>query len=173
MELLIRDLLEYTRAAAVSQEERVEPVDGGRVLSDVVLNLRGAIEAAQARVHWEDLPRLLVKEVHLVQLFQNVVGNAIKYRGTDPPVVEVTAAAEPGDMWTISIRDNGIGIDPQFADQVFGIFKRLHRSDQYSGTGIGLAICHKIVHRYGGRIWVESAGEGTGSTFRFTLPGVE
>jgi light-regulated signal transduction histidine kinase (bacteriophytochrome) len=84
--------------------------------------------------------------------------------------VDVTASQE-GSMWTICVHDNGIGINPRYAGQIFGIFKRLHRSDQYSGTGIGLAICQKIVSRYGGRIWVESAGEGSGSTFCFTLPG--
>jgi len=102
--------------------------------------------------------------------FQNVIGNAIKYRGDAAPVIRAGAVYENG-MWRLWVRDNGIAIAPQYAQQVFGIFKRLHPGEKYSGTGIGLAICQKIVHRYGGRIWVESQAAGTGSTFFFTLPG--
>jgi light-regulated signal transduction histidine kinase (bacteriophytochrome) len=106
--------------------------------------------------------------VHLEQLFQNLIGNAIKYRSEAPPQIEISARRSPQE-WTFHVKDNGIGIDPQYAKQVFGIFKRLHSSESYSGTGIGLAICQKIVERYGGRIWVESE-LGKGATFCFTLP---
>jgi light-regulated signal transduction histidine kinase (bacteriophytochrome) len=105
----------------------------------------------------------------LQQLFQNLVENAIKYRSPDrTPVVHVTAERQEGE-WIFAVRDNGIGIDPEYKERIFGLFKRLHTSDEYSGTGIGLAICQRIVDRYRGRIWVESE-PGQGSTFRFTLP---
>jgi light-regulated signal transduction histidine kinase (bacteriophytochrome) len=170
MESLIRDLLAYTRVVTVAEPAQVEPVDTCRVLQIVILNLQGAIEASGARVTWGSLPMLAVDDVHLVQLFQNLIGNAIKYRGEQPPVVHVTADRDEA-MWKVCVQDNGIGVDPRFAGQIFGIFRRLHRNDEYSGTGIGLAICQKIVNRYGGRIWVESTGLGEGSTFCFTLPG--
>ena len=104
----------------------------------------------------------------MLQLFQNLVGNAIKYVGKTPPHVHVSATRQE-DAWLFSVRDNGIGIDPQYKEQIFGLFKRLHRHDEYDGTGVGLAICQKIVERYGGRIWVESE-LGQGADFRFTLP---
>ena len=109
-----------------------------------------------------------MQEIHLVQLFQNIIGNAIKYRGTDKLVIEVGARRDQAD-WEIYVKDNGIGIAPKYQTQIFGLFKRLHNWDNYPGTGIGLAICQKIVERYGGRIWVESTGN-SGATFHFTLP---
>jgi light-regulated signal transduction histidine kinase (bacteriophytochrome) len=115
------------------------------------------------------LPRVPVREVHLEQLFQNLISNAIKYRSDKRPTIRVDAF-EDGPDWTFSVSDNGIGIDPRYSHQIFGVFKRLHRADEYDGAGIGLAICHRIVERYGGRIWVESKA-GEGSTFFFTLPG--
>ena len=109
-------------------------------------------------------------DFHLVQIFQNLIGNALKYRSAAPPVIEIRASAElENGRWLFSVRDNGIGIAPRFHEQVFGLFKRLHSAQQYPGTGIGLAICQKLVERYGGRIWVES-DEGRGTTFFFTLP---
>lgn len=170
MESLIRDLLAYTRVVNIQEPGKVDPVDAASVLEGVVLNLQGAIVASGARITWGALPHLAVEQVHLVQLFQNLIGNAIKYRSAQPPTVDVTAAWDD-HLWKLCIRDNGIGIDPRFAGQIFGIFRRLHRNDEYDGTGIGLAICQKIVHRYGGRIWVESTGQGEGSTFCVTLPG--
>jgi len=107
--------------------------------------------------------------VHLQQVFQNLIGNSLKYRGDAPPRIRLSAKPE-GGMWTLDLADNGIGIDPQYHHQIFGIFKRLHGSRKYAGSGIGLAICHKIVERYGGRIWVESQ-TGRGSKFFLTLPG--
>jgi light-regulated signal transduction histidine kinase (bacteriophytochrome) len=109
-----------------------------------------------------------IHRTHLQQLFQNVIGNAIKYRGHESPRVHVTAARQPG-YWVFSIVDNGIGIAGEYHEHVFGLFKRLHTTLEYSGTGIGLAICKRIVEQYHGRIWVESE-LGKGSTFRFTLP---
>lgn len=109
-----------------------------------------------------------MEEVHLLQLLQNLIGNAIKYRSENPPRIDLSAEKLDGE-WLIRVKDNGIGIPARYQTQVFGIFKRLHTREQYPGTGIGLAICQKIVERYGGKIWVESGGRG-GSTFCFRLP---
>ncbi len=136
-------------------------------------NLSQAIKESEASLQVENLPVLSVREVHLLQLFQNLLGNALKYRSKAQPVIDI-AAQRDGKMWRLSVKDNGIGIDQQYARQVFGLFKRLHGGgSQYEGTGIGLAICQKIVERYGGRIWVESEGEGLGCAFYFTLPGAD
>jgi light-regulated signal transduction histidine kinase (bacteriophytochrome) len=106
----------------------------------------------------------------LASLFENLIGNAIKYRGDAPPLVVVTAVAEPEEnVWTFSVADNGIGIDPQYAQRIFAIFQRLHVRDAYPGTGIGLALCRKIVEFHGGRIWLDTSAS-PGATFRFTLP---
>ena len=107
-------------------------------------------------------------EFQLEQVFQNLIGNAIAYRGDEPPRIQV-AAVRQGNEWLFSVQDNGIGIEPQFQEQIFGIFKRLHSTAEYSGTGMGLAICQRAIERAGGRIWVESA-PGKGSTFYFTVP---
>jgi light-regulated signal transduction histidine kinase (bacteriophytochrome) len=130
--------------------------------------LASAIEECQAQVTCDPLPAVIASPVHLLQLFQNLVGNAIKYRGETAPVIHVSAVAD-GGKWVFSVKDNGIGIEPQHTTRIFGLFKRLHGRDRYSGTGLGLAICQKIVERYGGRIWVESE-VGKGSTFLFTWP---
>ncbi len=167
METLLRDLLTYTQTTKF--EETPQPTDAGEALQFTLANLAGAISEAGARITAGPLPSLRVHTAHLQQLFQNLIGNAIKYRSPDrPPAVHVTAERQNGH-WIFAIRDNGIGIDSEYKEKIFGLFKRLHRSDEYSGTGIGLAICRRIVDQYNGRIWVESE-PGQGSIFRFTLP---
>jgi len=167
MEALMKDLLSYVQAARGVDEEP-PPVDSNQVLGITLSNLQTAIQESGVSIISDHLPRVPVHSVHLEQLFQNLIGNAIKYRSDAPPRIEI-GAVRSSHEWTFHVRDNGIGIDPQYARQVFGIFKRLHSSESYSGTGIGLAICQKIVERYGGRIWVESE-LGKGATFCFTLP---
>jgi PAS domain S-box-containing protein len=167
MEALMNDLLSYVQAARGTDEEP-PAIDSNQVLNITLANLQTAIQESGACIVSDDLPSVPVHAVHLEQLFQNLIGNAIKYRNDAPPQIEIAARGSPHG-WTFYVRDNGIGIDPQYAKQVFGIFKRLHSSESYSGTGIGLAICQKIVERYGGRIWVESE-LGKGATFCFTLP---
>jgi light-regulated signal transduction histidine kinase (bacteriophytochrome) len=120
----------------------------------------------------DPLPAVHADETQLGQLFQNLVGNAIKYRGSDLPHVHVSATRNGKTGWTFAVADNGIGIDPQYFERIFGVFQRLHGREKYSGTGIGLAICKKIVERHGGTISVESQ-PGRGSTFRFTLVATE
>ena len=172
MEALVADLLAYTQATNSADDLPEVPVSAASALDSALKNLERAIQESGAVIRRGPLPDLLMREVHLVQLFQNLVGNAIKYRGEQVPDIVITADVE-GAKWRISVHDNGIGIAPEYADRVFGLFKRLHHAEAYNGTGIGLAICQKIVHRYGGRIWVESGGEGRGSTFRFTVSGSE
>lgn len=167
METLVRDLLTYTRLARF--DAPVENADTAQALEAALANLAGAIVETGAAVTAEGLPAVPVHATHLQQLFQNLVGNAIKYRSPErPPIVRVTAERK-GGHWIFAVNDNGIGIDPQYKETIFGLFKRLHTTDEYSGTGIGLATCQRIVERYQGRIWVESE-PGQGSTFRFTLP---
>jgi light-regulated signal transduction histidine kinase (bacteriophytochrome) len=169
METLVADLLTYTQAVSPS-DEPIVPVVTNKVVAQVLSNLNDAVHESRARVECAPLPKVMVRDVHLLQLFQNLISNALKYRAKEAPVIRITGQPE-GAMWRISIYDNGLGIASEYADEIFGLFKRLHAADAYAGTGIGLAICKKIVHRYGGRIWVESAGEGKGSAFHFTLPG--
>jgi signal transduction histidine kinase len=167
MEMLIRDLLAYTQAAAI--EEETQPrVEACEQLEIALENLTEAINSSGASVTHDNLPAVAMKGVHLQQIFQNLLGNAIKYRRDEKPEMHVSAAIDDG-YWRFSVSDNGIGIEPQFRELIFGIFKRLHGSDKFSGTGIGLAICKRIMERYGGRIWVESEF-GKGSTFFFTVP---
>jgi PAS domain S-box-containing protein len=168
MEMLVRDLLAYTQAADISNEE-ISPVSAAAVLEKVLLNLKTSIDESKAAVSYMTLPDVQVKEVHLTQLFQNLIGNAIKYCKPDvPPRIEISCCEVDG-CHQFCFADNGIGVPSEYQKQIFGIFKRLHTTDQYSGTGIGLAICQRIVERYGGRIWVESE-EGQGSRFCFALP---
>jgi PAS domain S-box-containing protein len=167
MEALIKDLLVYNQASSFTGEP-APLVDANTALEAALLNLTAAIEASGANVVREALPQVRIREIHLTQLFQNLVGNAIKYRGEQIPRIRVSA--QPGENeWLFSVEDNGIGIDKKYREQIFGIFKRLHTADEYSGTGMGLAISRRIVERAGGRIWVESQPRG-GSTFFFTLP---
>jgi light-regulated signal transduction histidine kinase (bacteriophytochrome) len=148
----------------------VEIVNSNEVLKATLANLAGAIAESNAQIITGQLPSLPVNATHLQQLFQNLIGNAIKYRSPEIiPIVHVGAERQNA-YWVFRVADNGIGIDSEYRENIFGLFKRLHNSnDEYSGTGIGLAICRRIVDRYHGRLWVESE-PGQGSTFRFTLP---
>ena len=166
MEMLLKDLLAYSQTGS-SNEGPAASVDCEAVLERVLLNLQASVEQTGASVTWDPLPTLHAHEVRLVQLLQNLIGNAIKYRSAKPPEIHVFADRRAAD-WTFCVRDNGIGIEPEYCQQVFGIFKRLH-GHTYEGTGIGLAICQRIVERYGGRIWAQSK-LGEGSSFYFTLP---
>lgn len=166
---LLTDLLAYTKAAN-SDHDPGGSADGQAVLERVLLDLSRVVEEAEARITHDQLPVVGVKDVHLQQLLQNLVGNALKYRRDGiPPEVHVSAERVE-KQWLFSVRDNGIGIEREFQSLVFGVFRRLHANvGKYAGTGIGLAICQRIVDHYGGRIWVESE-VGRGATFYFTLP---
>jgi signal transduction histidine kinase len=165
MQELITDLLEYSRVG--TRGKSFAPVDSAAVLGQALTNLKAAIEESGAVVTHDPLPTLLADKTQLTQLFQNLVGNAIKFRGQEPPRIHVSAEQQ-GNAWVFSVRDHGIGIDPQYSERIFAIFQRLHTREEYPGTGIGLAVCRKIVERHHGRIWVESQ-PGQGSTFFFTL----
>jgi signal transduction histidine kinase/FixJ family two-component response regulator len=167
MEMLISDLLAYSQSTR-SFDSAPQLVDTNEVLETVKKNLATRIQETGAVISAAGLPVVSGDAVPLLHVFQNLVSNALKYRGAAPPLVSVSAEKHPG-FWRFAVRDNGIGIAKQFHEQIFGIFKRLHPRNEYPGTGIGLAICQKVVERYGGRIWVESE-EGQGSTFFFTLP---
>jgi len=167
MEALVRDLLVYTQTSVVDKPS--EPTNATAVLEIALDNLKGAIAESGGLVQADALPYVAVHATQLQSLFQNLIGNALKYRRPDvAPVVKITARRQDG-FWLFCVADNGIGIEPAFREQIFGLFKRLHTSDEYSGTGIGLAICKRIVEQYHGRIWVESEA-GEGSRFYFTLP---
>jgi len=167
MQQFITGLLRYSRVGTEAQV--LEAVNLGEVFETAVANLRIAIEESGAAVQARDLPVVEGDPRQLTQLFQNLIGNGLKFRKPgQSPKVEVWAEREE-QRWRISVRDNGIGLDPRFSERVFTIFQRLHTRDEYEGTGLGLAICKKIVERHGGRIWLESK-EGEGATFSFTLP---
>lgn len=168
MQMLLKDLLAYTQASDRT-DRVVNPIDANAVLKNVLSTLQATMDESGATVTYDTLPAIRMEEVHLEQLFQNLIGNGIKYRSEAPPRIHISAALA-GNEWTFRIADNGIGIDPRYRDKIFGLFKRLHTSEKYEGTGIGLAICQKTVQRYGGRIWVESGVSG-GSVFCFTTPG--
>jgi PAS domain S-box-containing protein len=167
MSSLINDLLAYSRIA--TRGKQFEPVDVNAVLKFVTVNLKKAIAESKAAVTSDALPVVTGDGTQLVQLFQNLIGNALKFRKKDvPPVIRISA--ERGEHeWTFGVHDNGIGIEPRFYERIFVIFQRLHTREEYSGTGIGLSICKRIVERHGGRMWVESK-PGEGSSFYFTLP---
>jgi PAS domain S-box-containing protein len=167
MEGLLKDLLAYTQAADAPQGV-VASTDANEVCRKTLAIFEDKIAESAACVNCHPLPMLAVHEVHLTQLFQNLIGNALKYHSQAPPRIDISAERW-GGMWKLTVADNGIGIDPAYQNQVFGIFQRLHGGSKYSGSGIGLAICQKLVQRYGGRIWVESE-PGHGSRFMFTLP---
>ncbi|MGZ3458437.1 MAG: sensor histidine kinase, partial [Archangium sp.] len=143
------------------------PVPLEKSVERALSHLRLALEESGAEVEVEPLPWVKGDETQLTQLLQNLLGNAVKFRGERPPRIRVSATRE-GDSVTVAVEDNGIGIEAQYYERIFAIFQRLHGKEEYPGTGIGLSICKKIVERHGGRIWVEST-PGQGSTFRFTL----
>ncbi|HYP08650.1 MAG TPA: PAS domain S-box protein [Bryobacteraceae bacterium] len=167
MNRLLQDMLTYTELSA-SNIPAGEVADPNAAVQTAKANLEAAISESGATIECEELPLVSLRPRDLEQLFQNLIGNAIKYRRADPPLITI-GARRRGPDWVFSVKDNGIGIDPQYVDQIFGLFKRLHTAKEYPGTGLGLAICQRIVERAGGRIWVESEPEH-GSTFSFTLP---
>jgi PAS domain S-box-containing protein len=168
MEALVRDLLEYTRAARAS--EGVSTLsDANEALNEALRQLSFTIKENRAEITFTPLPNLKVPPLRLQQIFQNLISNAIKYRSEEAPRIHVTAW-ESEESWTISVKDNGIGIAPRYHENIFGLFKRLHSREKYPGTGIGLAICRRIVENAGGKIWVESEA-GKGADFRFSVPG--
>jgi light-regulated signal transduction histidine kinase (bacteriophytochrome) len=165
MQALITDLLAYSR---VGREVEDVPVDLDEVMTDAQAALRAPIAERDASIEVDDLPVVIGDRRELTQLFQNLLSNAVKFVRDDTPHVQVSAH-QADDMWEVSVRDNGIGIDPGHADRVFKMFQRLHGREEYPGTGIGLAICKKIAERHGGDVTV-SPGNGGGSEFRVTLP---
>jgi PAS domain S-box-containing protein len=169
MQRLIQDLLAYSRVGTKGKELR--STSSEHALQTALANLRGAIEESGALVTHDPLPSVMADESQLIQLFQNLLGNAIKYQNPGIPKIHV-AAMNGGKQYRFSVKDNGLGIDPQYFDRIFGMFQRLHKREEFAGTGIGLAICKKIVERHGGQISVESQ-PGHGSTFRFALTGSE
>ena len=170
MQRLIQDLLAYSRVGTKGKD--LLETSSEVALAQSLVNLRAAIEEREAEVTHDGLPVVLADETQLVQLFQNLIGNAIKYQGAGIPKVHVSAAKNGEGKWNFAVKDNGLGIDPKYFTRIFGMFQRLHKRDEFAGTGIGLAICKKIVERHGGSISVESE-PGQGSTFRFALTGTE
>jgi PAS domain S-box-containing protein len=166
MQRLIQDLLTFSRLT--TRARPFEPTDLNRVLREVLEMLQPAIEECGAKIISQPLPTILADYSQCLQLFQNLIGNALKFRDNRPPEVLIDAWRVER-AWLFSVKDNGIGIDPQYADRIFLIFQRLHSMDQYPGTGIGLAICKKIVERHGGQLWVESK-VGEGANFQFLIP---
>lgn len=166
MQSMINDLLDYSRVGTTGNT--FEKTDFASALSQAIINLHGAIEESGAVITKKNLPTIKADESQFIQLFQNLIDNATKFRGKEPPRIHVTSRKKKKE-WLFSVQDNGIGIDSQYAERIFVIFQRLHNREKYSGTGIGLAICKRIAERHGGRIWVESEPE-KGSTFFFTIP---
>ncbi len=167
MRSMINDLLEYSRVE--TRGNPPEPVNSREVLNSALSNLEVALNESGAKVTHGRMPRVLADPVQLARVFQNLIENAIKFRGAQPPRVRISAERRDGE-WVFSVKDNGIGIEPQYHDRIFRVFQRLHTREEYPGTGIGLAICRRIIERHAGRIWLESPGTGKGATFYFTLP---
>ncbi|PVY97736.1 sensor histidine kinase [Actinomycetospora cinnamomea] len=170
MQVLINDLLAFSRVGR--QGDAMEPVDLGELVDRAVENLAGALDESGGSVTRGELPRVLGAPALLTTVFQNLLGNSLKFRGDDPPQVRVDAERDPDattERWLLRFRDNGIGIDPEYAERIFVIFQRLHAKDAYPGTGIGLAMCRKIVERHEGQMWLEPT-DGSGTTFVVALP---
>lgn len=166
MQNLIRDLLSYSRLT--TQGSPLEITEAKAACESAIKNLQKAIEERNGTVNVGPLPAVRADATQLTQLFQNLVGNGLKYCDKSKPVIQISAKPN-GDEWIFSVQDNGIGIDPKYFERIFQMFQRLHTREEYPGTGIGLALCRKIVDRHGGRIWVESEA-GHGATFLFTIP---
>ena len=166
MQSLIHDLLIYSRVGRQSQY--FEQTDCEEVLDKALSNLQLLIEETNTHIYRDSLPTVMADKSQLIQLFQNILNNAVKYRREDPPNIKIGVRSED-DYWLFWIKDNGIGISPQYFERIFLIFQRLHTRQEYPGTGIGLAICQKITQRHQGKIWLESE-LGKGSTFYFTIP---
>lgn len=166
MQRLINDLLAYSRVGRRGQP--FTPVNTAACLQLVLKNLAAVVQESRASITWDNLPTVAADSTQLSQLFQNLIGNALKFRGDKEPQIHLSAV-KVANAWQFSVRDNGIGIEPQYFERIFQVFQRLHTREEYPGTGIGLALCQKIVERHGGVIWVESQ-VGQGSTFHFTLP---
>jgi light-regulated signal transduction histidine kinase (bacteriophytochrome) len=166
MQNLIKDLLEYSRVDVGTNEP--ESVDCEFILNRVLSDIKAVIKGNNATISHDYLPEVMANSTQMVQVFQNLIINGIKFHGEEPPKIHI-AAEKKASEWVFSVQDNGIGIDPQYSERIFEIFKRVNGRERYPGTGIGLSICKKIIEGYGGRIWVKSE-LGKGSTFYFTLP---
>ena len=166
MQRLINDLLDFSRIT--TRGKKFERVDVQSVVGQVFANLQNRIEESHAIITQDDLPVVEADETQMIRLFQNLIDNALKFRTDTPPRVHISTHKE-GDFHVFTVSDNGIGIDTQYADRIFLVFQRLNTSTEYPGTGIGLAICKRIVERHGGKIWIESE-IGKGSKFSFTIP---
>jgi PAS domain S-box-containing protein len=166
MQNMVQDLLEYSRAGSPDAGS-LEPVSAEAALKEALRNLQAEVEHSGASVTHGDLPTVACTSRQLIQVLQNLIGNSIKYRGEVPPRIHISAARR-GREWVFSVRDNGIGFDEQYAQTIFGVFKRLE-GHKYPGSGVGLAICQRVIERFGGSIWAESE-QGVGSTFHFTIP---
>jgi light-regulated signal transduction histidine kinase (bacteriophytochrome) len=166
MQALVQGLLRFSRVETESRPFVATPATD--VVEQAVENLKALIQESGAHITWSELPAVKVDPVQLVAVFQNLIGNAIKFRGTEPPRIHVSAERNRAE-WVFHVRDNGIGIDPKHHKRLFVMFQRLHRRHEYPGTGIGLALCKRIVERHGGRMWLESE-PGKGSDFYFAIP---
>jgi PAS domain S-box-containing protein len=170
MQRLIEDLLSFSRVATAGNA--LADTSSEYAFEQALQNLHWAIKDSAAQVTHDPLPIVQADQMQLIQLFQNLVGNAIKYQGLGIPYVHISVSQSGPNLWTFAVKDNGLGIDPQYFERIFGMFQRLHKRDEYSGTGVGLAICKKIVERHGGSLWVESE-LGHGATFKFALSSSE
>jgi signal transduction histidine kinase len=166
MRALIKDLLDYSRTGTI--EMNLKPTNFSDAVERAVFSLKAAAEETGATITCDTLPTISADIVQMSRLFQNLLGNAIKFRGEKAPDIHISAEKNENG-WTFSVRDNGIGIDPENAERIFSVFQRLHTKEEYPGTGIGLAVCKRIVERHGGKIWVKSE-KGKGATFCFTIP---
>ena len=167
MQRLINDLLAYSRAG--TSGKKAEKISSEAALKEALLNLQVTISESAATVTHDALPEVTMDDTQLTQIFQNLIGNAVKYRGKEAPHVHVSASTTSKSEAVFSVRDNGLGIDSQYFEKIFVLFQRLHGRGEFEGTGIGLAVCKKMLERIGGRIWVESESD-VGSVFHFAIP---